>query len=114
MPTVDAIRRRDSVPLLDVGRVFFLKKLMYFSMCDHSVLYQLNYKLLLRLAIVLLGRCEFSPNVTCVKFASAHESSCHMLLGHGGRLRAARYGGASGCFGLLGKHGGRNIDSLND
>ena len=65
-PTVDAIRRRDSVARFDVRRVFlFFERLMYILMCYRNVLYLLNCKLLFRLAIViLLGCCEFNPNVT--------------------------------------------------
>ena len=68
---------------------------MYFLMCYPSVQYLLNYNLLSRLAIVVLvGCCEFNPNVTCVRITPAHESPCHMLPGGFGQrevgmLRAA-------------------------
>ena len=68
-PTVDSIRRRESVAHFDIWQVLlFSERLLYFSMYYHGVAYQLNCKLLLRFAIVvLLGCCEFKPNVTCVR-----------------------------------------------
>ena len=64
-PTVHAIRWRNSVAPFGKGRVFlFFERLMYFSMCYHSVLYLLNCKLLFHLAtVLLLGCCKFNPNV---------------------------------------------------
>ena len=55
--------------VLTWGEFFrFFLRLMYILMCYHNVLYLLNCKLLFRLAIVvLLGCCEFNPNVTCVR-----------------------------------------------
>ena len=64
-------------------------------MCYRSVLYLFNCKLLLRLAsVVLLGCCEFNPNVTCAR-------------------REVSDSAKWGCFGLLwltGKNGGRDIE----
>ena len=88
MPTVDAIRRRDSVARFDLGRVFlFFERLMYISMCYRNVLYMLNCKLLFRLAIVvLLGSCEFNPNVTCVKIHVCSRYVCVCVAcGYGAR-----------------------------
>ena len=49
------------------------------------------------------------------EFPSAHESPCHMLSGSDRRLRAARSGDASGCFGQLEKEKRwGDIDSWSD
>ena len=93
-----------------IGRVFlFFERLLIFSVCYHGVLYQLNRNVLFRFAIVvLLGCCEFKWNVTLehFKYVSIRLSlnvcsriACHMLSGSDRRLRAARNGEASGCFG---------------
>ena len=47
---------------------FFFERLMYILMCYRNVLCLLNYKLLFRLAVVvLLGCFDFNPNVTSVR-----------------------------------------------
>ena len=89
--------------------------LMYILICYHNVLYLLKCKLLFCIAImILLGCCEFSPNVTCVRINVCSKSPYHMLPGRDRRLRAAWSGDASGSFGKQGKNRGRDIDSLND
>ena len=78
-PTVNVIWRGNLVTPFDTGQVCFFERLMYFFMRYRGILYLLICKLLFRLTtVVLLGCCEFNPNVrenSCL--LTKHRATCH-------------------------------------
>ena len=81
-----------------------LWKTVVFSMCYHGFLYLLKCKLLFRSAIVvLLGCCEFKPNVTSVRIHVCSRIAMPHTAGAWWVASGSAKWGYSGCFGWLEK-----------